>query len=114
VDIALDYIQYHGCLTTLDGLWMGVPVVSLVGETYVSRVALSILARLDMTFLAAETPETYVAKACCMINNIAALEKTRRGLRERMKHSPLCDAQRFGRQLDSAFRRMWHRYVGKI
>ena len=53
VDVALDTFPYHGTMTTCEALWMGTPVVSLIGEAHVSRVALSLLTQVGLADLAA-------------------------------------------------------------
>jgi predicted O-linked N-acetylglucosamine transferase (SPINDLY family) len=110
VDIALDTYPYNGCMTTLEGLWMGVPIVSLLGENCVSRVALSMLARIGLEFFAASRPEEYVAKACALAQNLEALVDMRSSMRQRMAASTLCNAKTFAHSVETAYRKMWHRW----
>ena len=78
VDIALDTYPFNGCITTLEGLWMGVPMVSLVGEnSLLSRIGLSILSRIGMEFFSASTPAEFLAKATTFAQNLPALAKIR-------------------------------------
>ncbi|MBC7802349.1 MAG: tetratricopeptide repeat protein, partial [Candidatus Parcubacteria bacterium] len=63
IDIALDPFPYHGTATTCEALWMGVPVVTLAGRTHLSRVGVSVLKRLTLDELIADTREQYVSKA---------------------------------------------------
>jgi predicted O-linked N-acetylglucosamine transferase (SPINDLY family) len=107
VDVALDTFPFNGCVTTLEGLWMGVPIVSLAGQTYVSRVGLDILTRLGLEAFAARTPDEFVAKACAAASRPESLAALRRGLRERMLASGVCDPGRFSRELEEAYRWMW-------
>jgi len=110
VDVALDTYPFNGCLTTLEGLWMGVPTVTLTGQTYVSRVGADILGRVGMGACVASTPDQMVAKAVALAANLDTLARTRAGLRERMRVSPLCDARRFAREMEAAYRRMWRQW----
>jgi predicted O-linked N-acetylglucosamine transferase (SPINDLY family) len=110
VDIALDTYPFNGCLTTLEGLWMGVPTVTLMGETYVSRVGADILGRVGMGACVASTPDQMVAKAVALAGDLDSLARIRAGLRERMKVSPLYDARRFAREMEAAYRRMWQKW----
>ena len=110
VDIALDTYPFNGCVTTLEGLWMGVPVLSLFGEKYISRVALSLMQPLDMSSFCAETPEQYVAKAKALAGNLPGLAQIRASLRARMQAGPLCDARRYACALEKAYRKMWQRW----
>lgn len=107
VDIGLDPFPYHGTATTYEALWMGVPVVTLAGRTHVSRVGVSILRRVGLTELVAANPEEYVRKALELAGDTNRLRELRAGLRERMRASPLLDAARFARGLESAYRDMW-------
>jgi len=110
VDIALDTYPYNGCMTTLDGLWMGVPAVSLIGENYVSRLGLSMLTRIGLEHLAASGPQEYVAKAGALAQDLEALVDMRFSMRQRMTASTLCDAKVFARSVETAYREMWHRW----
>ncbi|MHC4354097.1 MAG: O-linked N-acetylglucosamine transferase, SPINDLY family protein, partial [Planctomycetota bacterium] len=108
VDIALDTYPFGGCMTTLEGLWMGVPVVSLVGEnSLLSRTGLSILSRLDMSFFAASAPDEYVSKAVALAHKPDALAGIRNSLRQRMAASTLCNGRYYARCLEEAYREMW-------
>lgn len=110
VDIALDPYPFNGCITTMEGLWMGVPVVSLVGENLVSRVGLSILNRVGLDVFAASTGAEYVAKARAFAAQLEDLARIRASLRQRMLTSDLCDSTRIVREVETAYRRMWHRW----
>ena len=109
-DLLLDSYPYNGCMTTLEGLWMGVPTLSLVGDLWVSREGLSILSRVHLeAFVAATTPE-YVGKALAFASQTDALGQIRGSLRPLMQSSPLCGAQRFAAEMTEAFRRMWRHW----
>jgi len=110
VDIALDTYPYNGCMTTLEGLWMGVPVVSLVGENYVSRCGLSMLTRIGLESLAASTYQEYVEKASDLARDLEALVEMRFSMRERMAASTLCDVRAFARSVEKAYRNMWRKW----
>jgi protein O-GlcNAc transferase len=107
VDIALDSFPYNGTTTTCDALWMGVPVVTLVGEHHASRVGLSILSHVGLGSLAAASSEEYVNKATVLAQSPEDLEKLRASLRPRMMASPLCNAKDFAWAVESAYHRMW-------
>lgn len=113
IDIALDTYPYNGCLTTLEALWMGVPVISLFGkDVFLSRAGLSMFSRLELDFFAASTPQDYVSKATALASNVEALGKIRASMRTRMTASTLCDANRFAREVEHAYREMWRRWCG--
>ena len=114
MDIALDTFPYHGTTTTCEALWMGVPVVSLAGGSHVSRVGVSLLANVGLSDLAATSPEEYVSIAVKLAGDLPRLTHLRSTLRERMAASSLMDAPRFARDIEAAFRQMWHRWCAEI
>jgi predicted O-linked N-acetylglucosamine transferase (SPINDLY family) len=113
VDICLDPFPYNGGVTTCDALWMGVPVISLAGNAYVSRQGVSMLSNLGLPELIAATPDAYVEIAVGLASDLARLRELRATLRERMSRSPLTDAQRFTRGLEEAYRRMWEELLAR-
>jgi predicted O-linked N-acetylglucosamine transferase (SPINDLY family) len=110
IDISLDTFPYSGHTTTLDSLWMGVPVVTLVGKTVVGRTGLSQLSNLGLPELAAQTPEQYVQIAAELAGDLPRLAGLRSTLRGRMQASPLMDATRFARNIEAAYRQMWRNW----
>ncbi|MRR53855.1 MAG: tetratricopeptide repeat protein [Deltaproteobacteria bacterium] len=110
IDLALDPFPYSGGLTTLEGLWMGVPALTLGGDRFASRHSLSHLTAAGLPEFIVTDKSAYLAKAVSLAHDLAHLENIRLGLRERMQSSPLCDAVRFTRNLEEAFRTMWRRW----
>ena len=110
IDMGLDTFPYNGHTTSLDSFWMGVPVVTLVGQTVVGRAGLSQLTNLGLPELIAETPEDFVRIAIELSRDLSRLNKLRATLRERMQNSPLMDALRFARNIEAAYRSMWYRW----
>jgi protein O-GlcNAc transferase len=113
VDLGLDPFPYNGVTTTCDALWMGVPVLTLAGGTCVSRQGVRFLRAVGLDELIAETPEAYVRLATEVAGDLARLSALRRGLRERMSHSPLMDAAQFTRHLEAAYRGLWERWAAQ-
>ena len=110
IDVCLDTFPYNGHTTSLDALWMGVPVVTLVGSTVVGRAGLCQAMNLGLPELVARTPDEYVKIAVDLSRDRARLRDLRAGLRARMEGSPLMDAPRFARNLEAAYRSAWHRW----
>lgn len=110
MDIALDPFPYNGTTTTCDAFWMGVPLVTLVGDRFISRVGTSLVRTVGLGDLAAETVEDYVAIARRLAEDIPRLTSMRARLRQDMMASPLGDAPRFVRDLETVFRTMWRRW----
>lgn len=107
VDIALDPFPYNGTTTSVEGLWMGVPLLALKGDRLVAHMGESILHTMGMPEWIAADKADYVAKAAAFANDLPALAALRAGLRGRLLASPICDAPRFARNLEEAFRGMW-------
>ncbi len=107
VDIALDSFPYHGTTTTMDALWMGVPVVTLRGDRHAARVSASILHTLGLDQLVAASAQDYVRIAQRLALDVGGLEALRRTLRERVRASPLMDGARFTHHLEEAYMQMW-------
>ncbi|MEQ9488940.1 MAG: hypothetical protein RIM72_08100 [Alphaproteobacteria bacterium] len=107
VDIALDTFPYNGTTTTCDALWMGVPVVSLLGDRHAGRVSASFLKRLDLDDWIAASPKNYVDIAVSAASNRDGLSVLQRSLRARMAASSLVDCESFAKNIDAAFRTMW-------
>ena len=112
VDIALDSLPYNGGTTTCESLWMGVPVVSRAGVSGAQRSGASLLTAVGLGGLVAHSDEEYVNKACALARELPALAALRSGMRERLARSPLMDAERFVRQLESAYREAWRDWCG--
>ncbi len=110
IDIALDSYPYNGATTTCEALWMGVPVITLVGPTPVGRVGLSLLSTLRQTELIARTPPEYCNIAVRLANNLTHLQQLRAGMRINMMSSALMNAPAFTRHLESIYLRMWQRW----
>jgi predicted O-linked N-acetylglucosamine transferase (SPINDLY family) len=107
IDLALDTFPYGGMTTTLDALWMGVPVVSLKGTRNLGRAGLSLLTNVGMEEFAAADVDAYVDLAVRTAQDNAGLARLRGELRGRMQASPLLDAANFTRKLEVGFRDMW-------
>jgi protein O-GlcNAc transferase len=107
VDIMLDTFPYTGGTTSCHALWMGVPLVTLTGETSTSRGGASLLNTIGLPELVADSAERYLEIAENLASDPSRLRKLRAGLRGRMLESPLMDIPRFTRSLETAFRSMW-------
>lgn len=113
VDIALDPFPYPGGTTSLEALWMGVPVLSLPGASALSRQGASILHNLGLADWVATDAQDYVARAVRHATDLPALAALRQGLRARLLRSPLCDAPRFAGHLAQCLRGLWADWCAK-
>jgi predicted O-linked N-acetylglucosamine transferase (SPINDLY family) len=113
LDVVLDTRPYNGHTTSLDALWMGVPVVSLPGQSRVSRGGLSVLNNLGMSELMARSEDEYVEIATQLAGDLPRLAELRRTLRQRMESSVLMDGPHFARNIEAAYRAMWRRWCSQ-
>lgn len=113
IDICLDPFPYAGGTTTCDALWMGVPVVTLSGNTAVARAGVSILSSAGFAEWVAHSPDQYVQLAAELACDLPRLAQLRAALRERLRGSLLMDAQRFAADVEAAYREMWRVWSGE-
>ncbi len=110
MDIALDTFPYNGTTTTMEALWMGVPVVTLAGNSHVSRVGVSLLTNAGHSEWIAKDPSEYLAIAASLAGDLPRLESLRVSLRRELAASTLCDALAFTRRLEGVYRDAWRRW----
>jgi protein O-GlcNAc transferase len=111
IDVTLDTLPYCGHTTTLDSIWMGVPVVTRIGPSAAGRVGWSVANNLGLTDLAADTDEKFAQIAAALASDLPRLTELRRTLRNRLLASPIMDGAAFTRDMEDAYRRMWKRWV---
>jgi len=110
IDIALDPFPYNGTTTTCEAMWMGVPVITLAGQTHVSRVGVSLLNSVGLSQLIATTTDEYVDLAIALSSDWEQLNQLRTGLRSKVANSPLCDRIFHTQNLETVYRHLWQRY----
>jgi predicted O-linked N-acetylglucosamine transferase (SPINDLY family) len=111
IDFGLDTFPYNGHTTSLDALWMGVPIVTRVGDTCVGRGGLSQLHQLGLTELAARTNEAFATIAVALGSDLPRLAALRASLRARMERSALMDGTRFAQNIEAVYRTAWMQYA---
>jgi predicted O-linked N-acetylglucosamine transferase (SPINDLY family) len=115
VDLVLDTYPHTGGVTTAEGMWMGVPPLTLVGDTVVSRLSYSFLQQVDLADKFAvlggmDAREAYVERARYWTEHIADLNWQRRRLRQRMRQSAWLDAYQYTMRVEEAYRAAWRRW----
>ena len=110
VDIALDPFPYSGGLTTYEALWMGVPVITVPGETFASRHSQSHLSTIGLPELVARNRDDYVKLAVELANDGDRLTSLRANLRETMASSPICDGENFAAGFATIMREIWRNW----
>ncbi len=112
IDIGLDPTPYNGTTTTIEAALMGVPVVTLEGQTHAGRVGVSLLSTIGHPELIAGTEDAYIRIAKELASDRAGLARLRPALRADLFGSPLCDAKAFTRRFESALLQAWHTTTG--
>ena len=113
IDIGLDTYPHNGHTTTCDCLWMGVPVITMCGDRYASRMGASILTRLQLEQFVTDTKEAYRLSAINLANNWDRLQELRLGMRKRFTSSPIHEANRFAGDMETALRGIWREWCRK-
>jgi protein O-GlcNAc transferase len=109
-DLALDTIAYNGGATTANALWAGVPVLTILGKHWVSRMSASHLTALKMPELVASSLDGYIRRAVNLGRSSRALQALRSKLNRRRLASPLFDGSHFVRDLEVGYEMIWKRY----
>jgi len=107
IDILLDPFPLTGGTTSFDSLWMGVPIVTLMGNAPQSRMTASILKFMDRSEWIASDTREYIHIAKQLASNATELNQIRQSLRDEFEHSVICDESRIGNLLGQHFRAMW-------
>jgi protein O-GlcNAc transferase len=110
-DLGLDTRIVNGHTTTSDTLWAGVPVITLQGSHFASRVSSSVLSAIGLPELITFSLEEYETRAVQLAHNPDALQEIRRRLAENRLTAPLFDTPRFVRNLESAYQEMWNIFL---
>jgi protein O-GlcNAc transferase len=111
IHIALDPTPYNGGTTSLQALWMGVPLVTLLGENFVSRMGASFVQRIGHPEWLAHDENDYVAIATRLAAQRQSAPWSRQALRAQMQASPVCDITGHTREIEAAYRRAWTEYL---
>jgi predicted O-linked N-acetylglucosamine transferase (SPINDLY family) len=113
IDIALDPIPFNGGATTLDALWMTVPVVTLAGEYFTARMGATILNNVGLPELVADSEAAYVELAVALAGDVPRLRAMRRDLRAKMRASRMMDYAAFAVYMETAYRAMWRKWCAQ-
>jgi protein O-GlcNAc transferase len=106
-DLSLDTRIVNGHTTTSDALWAGIPVITLQGNHFASRVSSSILSAIGLYDLITHSLESYEALAVRLANNPMEIQAVRQRIAENRTIKPLFDTPRFVRNLETAYKEMW-------
>ncbi|MBF0194859.1 MAG: tetratricopeptide repeat protein [Magnetococcales bacterium] len=107
IDLALDTLPYSGGLTTMEALFMGVPVVTTYGKTFAGRHSASILRNIGLDKLVTNTLDEYIQLVVGLISTPQTVKNLSLELRNTVANSPLCDHKKFSSDLTKEFRKIW-------
>jgi predicted O-linked N-acetylglucosamine transferase (SPINDLY family) len=109
-DVVLDTFPYNGATTTLETLWMGVPMVTKVGQAFVARNSYAFMQNVGVTEGIAHTDEEYVDWGVRLGNDLALRQQVTGKLIHSRKTASLWDARSFTQEMEKAYRQMWEIY----
>ena len=110
IDVGLDPFPFNGTTTTMEALWMGLPVIAVKGDRHAARVSASILLNIGLDELIAESPGGSVRLAEELASDRQRIVRLRSELRDRIACSALCDKAIAVKAIEAAYRRMWERW----
>jgi protein O-GlcNAc transferase len=113
IDIALDPFPFNGGMTTLEALWMGVPVITLPGQTFAGRHSLSHLTAVGLTETIARDEEHYLELAVQWAGDLPRLATLRAGLRDQVARSAVCDGRQAAADLMTLLRQAWRQWLAQ-
>jgi protein O-GlcNAc transferase len=107
LDMMLDPFPYNGGVTTCDALWMGVPVLTVAGGSYVSRQGAAIMTNVGLSEFIADTPQKLIDLGRMWSENKSWLADIRSSLRGQMSKSPVADPKLYLKALEAGYRKAW-------
>ncbi len=110
-DVVLDTYPYNGATTTLEVLWMEIPLVTRVGEQFAARNSYSFLTNVGVTEGIARTDEEYIAWGILLGQNPDLRQQVKQKLKESKQKSPLWKAREFTEQMENAYQQMWEKLI---
>lgn len=112
IDLCVDPFPYNGGTTSLQSIWMGVPVLTLAGRSTQSRVGAAVLERAGLSQFIAQSVEEYKKKAVNWSMNLSDLNSIRLSIRPRLKSSKI-ESKAITNLVEDAYLKMWAIYCGK-
>ena len=113
IDIVLDPFPYPGITTSLEAIWMGVPLITKKGNNFYSRIGESINKNLNMNDWIAKDENDYVSIAVKKASNLDELFKIKKELRNKFLKSPLSNVQKYTKEFENSLNLMWKNYLEK-
>ncbi|BDI20245.1 hypothetical protein ANSO36C_60470 [Nostoc cf. commune SO-36] len=111
-DVVLDTYPYNGATTTLETLWMGIPLVTRVGEQFAARNSYTMMMNAGITEGIAWTDEEYIQWGIRLGKDAVLRQQIAWKLRQSRQTSPLWNGKKFAREMENAYQQMWQKYSG--
>lgn len=110
IDVMLDTTPWNSHTTACECLWMGLPIITLLGDRHAGRICASVLTATGLTDLIASDEKEFLSIAEGLSHDIESLAQLRAGLRDRMRRSALCDGTTFTLGIEQAYRSAWEHW----
>lgn len=110
IDICLDTFPFVGGATTIDATYMGVPTITIAGDTWVYRSGVATYVNVKCEELIVNSKEEAVQKTIELAADIDRLKNYRKTMREKLLSSPICDSKQYARDFEEAFKYMWQEF----
>jgi predicted O-linked N-acetylglucosamine transferase (SPINDLY family) len=112
-DVVLDTYPYNGATTTLETLWMGIPIVTRTGQQWAARNSYAMLKNVGIDEGIAWTDEEYVEWGIRLGNDVGLRQQIRMRLLQSRQTSPLWNTKLFAGEMENAYQQMWQKYIEK-
>jgi predicted O-linked N-acetylglucosamine transferase (SPINDLY family) len=114
VDVTLDPVTVNGATSTCESLWLGVPVISLVGTRFLSRAGFSILSAAGMPEFALHSVSDCIGLARHIADDLSGLSRLRASMRDRISNSPLTNGALFAANIEQVYRTIWTKWCNRL
>jgi len=114
IDVILDTFPFTGGTTTCEALWMGVPTLTLLGDTLIARQGASFMHCVGLADWVATSREEYVSKAIALTSDLGALATLRAQLRQQVLASPLMHAEQFAQDFEQLLFGLWQQTLATL
>ncbi|MCC5665330.1 O-linked N-acetylglucosamine transferase, SPINDLY family protein [Nostoc sp. CHAB 5784] len=110
-DVVLDTFPYNGATTTLETLWMGIPLVTRVGQQFAARNSYTMMMNVGVAEGIAWTDEEYIEWGVRLGKDEALRQQVALKLKASRQTAPLWNGKQFTREMEKAYQQMWQRYI---
>ncbi|HEY9812499.1 MAG TPA: O-linked N-acetylglucosamine transferase, SPINDLY family protein, partial [Candidatus Sericytochromatia bacterium] len=112
-DVVLDTYPYNGATTTMETLWMCIPLVTRVGQQFAARNSYTMMMNAGISEGIAWTDEEYVEWGIRLGKDAVLRQQISWKLRQSRQTAPLWNGKQFTREMEKAYEQMWQIYIDK-